>query len=171
MVAATPMFLADAALGRLATWLRLLGYDTLYARDMSGAELVRRAAVDGRILLTRNTQLLRRRALPPHLLVLSNDFRAQLQQVVDACGLAATPAFLARCSRCNTALESVDGATARARVPRYVGETQTSFARCPSCTRIYWPATHVERMRRELERMGLPTDDTRPATGHTRRCR
>ena len=155
MVAATPMFLADAALGRLATWLRLLGYDTLYARDARGAELIRRAAAEGRILLTRNTQLMRRRALPPHVLVVSNDFRAQLQQVVDACGLTGAAAFLARCSRCNTPLEGVDGAAVRAHVPRYVGETQTSFARCPTCARIYWPATHVERMRRELDRLGL----------------
>jgi len=150
-----PMFLADAALGRLATWLRLLGYDTVYARAASGAELVRRATAEGRILLTRNTELIRRRSLPPHLLVTSDDFRAQLRQVFDAYRLTAVSAFLARCSRCNTPLERLDPAAASPWVPPYVGATQRSFARCPTCARIYWPATHVERMRRELERLGL----------------
>jgi uncharacterized protein with PIN domain len=155
MAAATPMFIADAALGRLATWLRLLGYDTVYARDASAAELLRRAAAEGRILLTRNTQVARRRALPPYVLVRSDDFRAQLRQVFGACGLSAMPAFLHRCARCNARLEPVDRAAACTEVPRYVCETQTSFARCPACGRIYWPATHVERMQRELERIGL----------------
>jgi hypothetical protein len=88
-------------------------------------------------------------------LVTSNDFRAQLQQVVHTCGLTAAPAFLARCSRCNTPLEGLEPAAACTRVPPYVGKTQRSFARCPTCARIYWPATHVERMRRELARLGL----------------
>jgi uncharacterized protein with PIN domain len=156
MAAATPMFVADAALGRLATWLRLLGYDCIYAREASAGELIRRADADGRILLTRNTQLIRRRGLPPHVLVDSDDFRAQLRQVVRACGLGAAPEFLHRCSRCNALLEHVDRAAACAHVPQYVCETQTTFARCPACARIYWPATHVERMQRELERIGLP---------------
>ena len=155
MAAATPMFIADAALGHLARWLRLLGYDTVYARGASVAQLVGCAATEGRILLTRNTDLVRRRGLPPHLLVQSDDFRAQLRQVVDRYGLDAGAAFLARCARCNTALERIERDAARVSVPAYVGETQTSFARCPTCARIYWPATHVEGMRSELARMGL----------------
>jgi hypothetical protein len=155
MATATPMFIADAALGRLATWLRLLGYDTIYARRGSAAELIRRAGAEGRILLTRNTQLVRRRGLPAHVLVTSDDFRAQLRQVFAACGLAAARAALQRCSRCNTPLERLDRTAACVHVPRYVCETQPTFARCPGCARIYWPATHVHRMQRELERIGL----------------
>jgi uncharacterized protein with PIN domain len=155
MAAATPMFIADAALGRLATWLRLLGYDTVYARHGSAAELIRRAGAEGRILLTRNTKLVRRRGLPAHVLVTSDDFRAQLRQVFAVCGLPAARAVLTRCARCNTPLEQLERAAACARVPRYVCETQATFARCPGCARIYWPATHVQRMQRELERMGL----------------
>lgn len=155
MATATPMFIADAALGRLATWLRLLGYDTLYARRANVAELIHRAAAEGRILLTRNTQLVRRRGLPAHVLVTSDDFRAQLRQVVGVCGLRASSAVLERCARCNAPLQRVERAAACARVPRYVCATQTSFARCPLCARIYWPATHVDRMQRELERIGL----------------
>lgn len=155
MGAATPMFLADAALGRLATWLRLLGYDTVYARGADERELLRRARLERRVLLTRNTRLLRRRALPAYVFITSDDFRAQLRQVIDACGLSTTGAFLARCSRCNEPLATVDRAEACASVPAYVCTTQHRFARCPRCRRVYWGATHVERMRAELRRLGL----------------
>src|SRR5215468_10681222 len=123
MSTATPMFVADAALGRLATWLRLLGYDVVYARDLRETELLRQAIAHGRILLTRNTRLLRRRTLPPHVFVRSDDFRAQLRQVIDACGLRSALAFLVRCARCNTPIEHLDRAAACAEVPAYVCET------------------------------------------------
>jgi uncharacterized protein with PIN domain len=155
MATATPMFLADPTLGRLVTWLRLLGYDTVYARHSEAPELIRRARADGRILLTRNTHLARRRALPPHVLVTSDDFRAQLRQVLDLCVGDAPLDLLSRCVRCNARLAPIDRAAVCAQVPEYVGRTQSSFARCPQCARIYWPATHVERMRGELQRLGV----------------
>jgi len=149
------MFLADATLGRLATWLRLLGYDTVYARGAGEAELLRRAREQGRVLLTRNTRLLRRRAMPPDVFVASDDFRAQLRQVFAACGLRGAASFLVRCARCNEPLAPIDRAEACAAVPPYVCATQQTFARCPSCRRIYWGATHVDRMRAELRRLGV----------------
>lgn len=155
MAVATPMFIADAALGRLATWLRLLGYDTAFARDLDPLSVVRRALAEGRIVLTRNTQLILQRPLPRYVLVRDDDYRAQLRQVVDTCALTALPAFLHRCARCNTLLAPMARADACMRVPAYVCATQTTFAQCPTCDRIYWPATHVERMRRELVRLGL----------------
>jgi len=155
MPIATPMFAADAALGRLARWLRLLGYDTTYERGLGDAQLIRSAAAEGRILLTRNTRLIRRRDVPPYVLIHDDAFRAQLRQVIDTCALHQPPALLARCSRCNRMLEPVEPAEAGAQVPAYVRATQTAFARCPGCARLYWPATHVERMRDELARMGL----------------
>jgi uncharacterized protein len=155
MGAATPMFLADAALGRLATWLRLLGYDTVYARSAGEAELVRRARAEGRVLLTRNTRMLRRRDVPAHVFIESDHFRAQLRQVIATFGLLDTAAFLMRCSRCNATLLPIERAEASASVPPYVCATQDTFARCPSCRRIYWGATHVEKMRAELRRLGI----------------
>ena len=155
MATATPMFIADPALGRLATWLRLLGYDTVYSGGANETQLIREAVAEGRILLTRNTRLVRRRALPPHLFVASDDFRMQLRQVVDAYGLRTAAGLLVRCARCNTPTEPIDRQAACAEVPAYVCDTQAAFARCPSCRRIYWRATHVARIRRELERIGL----------------
>lgn len=156
MAVATPMFIADAALGRLVTWLRLLGYDTVYARDFDPGALVRRAHAEGRIVLTRNTQLARWRSLRRCVLVTDDDFRAQLRQVIDTCELSAPPDFLHRCARCNTLLDPITRTEACGRVPAYVWATQIVFAHCPTCHRIYWPGTHVERMHREVIRLGLP---------------
>jgi uncharacterized protein len=156
MAVATPLFIADATLGRLVTWLRLLGYDTAYARERDPEALTRRARAEGRIVLTRNTQLVRQRAQPRCVLVTDDDFRAQLRQVIEACALTAPPALLHRCARCNTLLVPIARAEACGRVPAYVCATHTVFAHCPTCRRIYWPGTHVERMHREIMRLGLP---------------
>jgi uncharacterized protein with PIN domain len=153
MCAATPRFLADGMLGRLCTWLRLLGFDTAYAGRSSEVALLRRADAENRVLLTRNRRLLRRRRLPPHLHVDADDFRAQLVQVVEAFDLDPWANPFRRCSVCNEPLVALDRASAGRCVPPYVHRTQSEFSRCPACGRIYWPATHVERMRAELERM------------------
>src|SRR5574342_1045708 len=81
-----PRFLADAMLGRLATWLRELGHDAEYFRG-EDEDLIRRAMREGRLLLTRDTRLLRRRQLPPHLLIQSDHVTEQLRQVVVTLGL------------------------------------------------------------------------------------
>lgn len=148
-----PKFAADAMLGRLAKWLRLLGFDTTYATDRQDSALLALARRENRILLTRDTRLLRRRELPPHVFVRDNDFRSQLRQVVLACGLETGPGFLTRCAACNLELVAADRVDVRERVPPYVFETQTEFARCPACGRTYWPATHAARMAEELCRI------------------
>ena len=99
-----PRFLADTMLGRLATWLRILGYDTEYFRGVD-TDLIVRAKREGRILLTRDTGILRRRGVPPHLLIRDDRVMAQLRQVIAACHLAPTPTAPRRCVRCNAVLE------------------------------------------------------------------
>jgi uncharacterized protein with PIN domain len=153
MSSATPKFIADVMLGRLAKWLRLVGYDTVYDRKAQSAMLLRRAGTEGRILLTRNTRLPPRRAPPAYLLIDSDEFRAQLRQVFDALGIEPPALPLHRCSRCNLPLEPLSKAMARPQVPPYVWKTQDRFSRCPRCRRIYWAATHVDRMLRELDRV------------------
>jgi uncharacterized protein with PIN domain len=145
-----PRFLADAMLGRLATWLRVLGYDAEYDRARDAA-LVARARIEGRILLTRDTGLLRRRDLPPHLFIRSDAVRAQLTEVLAALRLPARPAAEPRCLRCNVLLEPRSRSAVEGRVPDFVWASQERFWACPRCQRLYWPGTHRRRMAETLE--------------------
>ena len=157
-------FAVDRMLGRLARWLRVLGHDVAYGPHLRGWTLATCARRESRLLLTRDTRLLRDPELPPHLFVTSNDFRAQLRQV--AAVLPIVPGLpFGRCLRCNRVLEDVPRAAARERVPPYVWETNARFLGCRSCHRLYWPATHHDHMRRELAALGLlaaRSDDERP---------
>ncbi len=139
-----PRFLADAMLGRLATWLRILGYDTEYDRSEDG-RLVERARREERVLLTRDTGLLRRRDLPRHLFVRSDAVREQLREVMVALGLH--PRMDGRrCLRCNVPLEVRSRAEVEGRVPEFVHASQERFWGCPRCGRIYWAGTHRRHM-------------------------
>ncbi|MGD2176298.1 MAG: Mut7-C RNAse domain-containing protein [Anaerolineae bacterium] len=141
--------LADCMLGRLAKWLRLLGYDTAYENDATDHELARRARAEGRLLLTRDRELAARRGLNT-LLIRSQQLEDQVQQVQEALGPPPGPS-LSRCSVCNVVLQEISAEDAADHVPRYVLETQTEFLHCPSCARVYWSGSHVEAMEEQLE--------------------
>ena len=147
--------LADGMLGRLARWLRLLGYDVAYDNSAADAELAHRARAEGRVLLTRDRELTRRRGLRA-LLIQAEALEEQVQEVRTALGPPPHPA-LSRCAVCNTALESVPPGEIADRVPPYVLRAQTEFQRCPGCERVYWPGTHLKKMRERLERL-VPRD-------------
>lgn len=155
MTAAPLPFAVDRMLGRLAVWLRLLGYDATCAPHLTGRALVRHARHEGRLILTRDRRLLREPNLPPTLFIDSNHFRDQLRQVISTYALHPLAHVFTRCSRCNEPVVPIDKAQVRDQVPEYVFTTQDRFVRCPRCRRIYWPATHVERVREELQHLGL----------------
>lgn len=138
-------FLADRMVGRLAKWLRLLGYDTTYT-DADDATLVRLAQGEGRVLLTRDTRLCRRRDLGPHLFIESDHWMDQLRQVRGAFHLVPGAGAGTRCARCNLRLEPVAREAVAAAVPPYVFAHHAAFARCPGCGRLYWPGTHWARI-------------------------
>ena len=148
-------FAADRMLGRLARWLRILGHDVAYGPHLRGRALVGCARQDGRLLLTRDTRLLRQRDLPPHLFIESDHFREQLQQVAAAVPLGG-PRLLHRCLDCNAVLAEAPRERVRERVPAFVWQTAERFLACPRCRRIYWPATHRTHMLRELAALGIP---------------
>lgn len=146
-------FIADTMLGRLAKWLRILGYDTLYPGDESDQRLARIAAEEGRILLTRDTELASRKGFRK-LLVRSNRLSEQLAQVIEAFSLRAHDRALSLCLICNEPLREVEKEAVRDRVPPYVFETQPLFYECPRCRKVYWAGTHLDHIRRELKRIG-----------------
>jgi uncharacterized protein with PIN domain len=132
-------------LGRLARWLRILGYDAEYFPGEDD-DLLRRARREGRVLLTRDTRLLQRRPLPPHLFIESDHVMEQLRQVVAALALnpASPPAH--RCACCNAVLEPRDKVQVAGLVPEFVWSHYRAFWACPGCRRIYWAGTHRRRM-------------------------
>jgi uncharacterized protein with PIN domain len=146
-------FVADAMLGTLAKWLRILGYDTLFDAALDDHELVRLARSEERVLLTRDRELAQRRGVQT-LLVLSEDLDDQVQQVLADLDLEPDQAF-SRCPVCNEPLETMDHKAAQARVPAYVAQTQKTFKTCPACQRIYWRGTHWQRMDRHLAKLRL----------------
>jgi uncharacterized protein with PIN domain len=146
-------FIADAMLGKLARWMRTLGCDVEYFNDIGDAELVKKAVAEERIILTRDTLLLKRRAAKGRSFFVEGDHvAAQLRQVAERFGLPGRP-VLTRCLRCNRPLERLDKEAAKDRVPPYVFETQEEFSRCPSCGRVYWAGTHRLRMEEDVARL------------------
>jgi uncharacterized protein with PIN domain len=136
-------------LGRLAKWLRILGYDTAYVNDATDHELARQARAEGRVLLTRDRGLAARRGLET-LLIRSQRLGEQVQQVREALGSPSEP-LLSRCPVCNVVLEEISAQEAADRVPRYVHEAHADFRHCSGCGRVYWPGSHVEAMGERLK--------------------
>ena len=157
MASTPPLFAVDRMLGRLAVWLRLLGYDATCGPHLAGRTLLRQARLERRIVVTRDRQLRREHNLPPLLFIESDHFRDQLRQVVAAYNLDPSAHIFTRCSRCNEPVVPIDKAQVSGQVPEYVIATQEHFVRCARCRRIYWPATHYTRVRDEVERLRFPT--------------
>jgi uncharacterized protein with PIN domain len=143
-----PRFVADVMLGRLARWLRALGYDTLYYRDAPDRRLLALALAEGRRLLTRDAALARR-ARDAGLLVRAEGLDAQIEEVARACRLAASRP-LSRCLACNGLLAPTLPEAVRDRVPPYTFATQREFRTCAGCGRVFWAGTHVEGIARRL---------------------
>ncbi len=146
-------FFADAMLGSLCRWLRTLGYDVLYENRIDDNDLIRSAAEEDRIILTRDYPLSVIAAAKGRcLLIKGMSVAGQIREVNAAFGLE-TGSFLTRCLRCNDVLEDIPKEAARGHVADYVFNTQERFLRCPGCKRLFWAGTHRERMREAIERM------------------
>lgn len=139
--------LVDAMMGRLARWLRLMGYDAAYWRDGSDDDLVRHAQREGRLVITRDRALAGRRDVAA-LLVNAETLDGQISEVRTALG--GTPEPFTRCPECNAVLIDLPHADARLLVPPYVWHTQHLFRRCPDCGRVYWKGTHWPGMQARL---------------------
>ena len=137
-------FIADVMVGKLARWLRILGYDVLYNNRFEDNEILRIAHDEGRVVLTRDVEL-HHRAGSNCLLVADDDYNEQIRQVIAAFRLREF-AVLTRCAECNTPLVDVDKESVFLRIPPFVYLTQDRFALCPTCDRVYWQGTHADEM-------------------------
>ncbi len=142
-------FLADVMLGRLARWLRVLGYDTLYTRKAIDSVLMVGAYRDGRLILTRNSKIYKKIGPQKALFIHFDGFRDQVREVIGALSMEFdSNIFLSRCLDCNLPLIPMPREEAQAKVPSFVFLTVKDFRTCPQCARIFWPGTHIEEMRK-----------------------
>ena len=148
-----PQFVADAMLGKLTKWLRVMGIDVMYDPDILDVQLLRCAERRGRTLLTRDRRLMHRRGPARRLYIESDYYHEQVRQVVEAFRLAGRVQVFSRCLRCNTPLGAIAKQLVAERVPPYVYATQMTFTHCATCDRLYWGGTHRDNMLRQLQAM------------------
>lgn len=146
-------FIADAHLGQLAKNLRMLGFDVLYRNDYSDAEVTRIAVEEGRIVLTRDRDLLIRKeiACGCYLHAISSD--EQVAEVVMRFDLSRTARAFSRCLNCNGLLRVVEKSAVADRIPQYSSQFYDRFFECDACARVYWEGSHVTRMRQRIAGM------------------
>lgn len=141
-------FVVDAHLGRLARWLRMLGFDALYDARFDRARIIAAAIREPRIILTRDRRLLRDGRVTHGYWVRNSNARRQIAEVVERLDLRAQFTPFARCMRCNGTLVPRPPAEVAGQVPPRARERAKEFRQCDACGKIYWSGTHVERMRR-----------------------
>jgi hypothetical protein len=139
-------FAVDCMLGKLARWLRALGFDALFFRSIDDDELLGLSQREGRVLLTRDTELCSRAVEGQALFIRSEDWRAQVRQVLDACDLRDLIAPYTRCLECNSPLKTISGSEARNLVAPFVYESSSGFSLCTGCGRVFWKGTHQNDM-------------------------
>jgi uncharacterized protein len=150
-----PRFVLDTHLGRLAAYLRLLGFDTLYRNDARDDELAQISSGEGRILLTRDRGLLKRSQVTHGYCVRETGPRRQLAEVVRRFDLSRSIAPFQRCMRCNGMLQPVRKEEVMDRLPPRTREYYDEFYICPACDRGYWKGSHYRQMRQLIEQAGF----------------
>ncbi len=145
-------FIADDMLGKLAKWLRILGYDTIYYRTQNDSALIEIAQQQDRTLLTRDTQLARN-WLVPTLLIKDEIVDEQLKQVIQRFNLKIGEALFSRCPKCNTNLVKIEKEEIKDKIPEYIYHTYDKFWTCPTCNRYYWAGTHWLNIKAKVEKL------------------
>ncbi len=156
-------FVVDCMLGKLAKWLRILGFDAAYGSKAEDSELLDCARRDNRILLTKDHRLLETAKDVPSLFIDSDDWRQQLDQVLREFQLRPEIRPYSRCLACNRELKHLSKEKARNLVSPFVFERCDSFAICPGCGRVFWPGTHFEDMDSTVSRVLGRERGSRPA--------
>ena len=150
-----PKFIVDNNVGKLAKWLRIMGYDALFFNGSNDSNMIAIALAEGRVILTRDTQIVKRRVVTSGqlnvILIQSDKPELQMQQVIDALSLDCQLRPFVICLECNQPLLERSKEQVKDLVPPYVFQTQSQYMECPACHRIYWRGTHWQAMTRKLE--------------------
>ena len=145
-------FAAETTLGKLAKWLRMLGFDTVFENETHGGQFLDHLK-PGTIILTRTKKVRDTLSASQQLIFIqSNDTGEQLRQVIDELGIEKKDICpFSRCLICNVANEVIEKNQIYGQVPDYVWENNTVFQSCPECKKIYWPGSHIERSLERIE--------------------
>jgi uncharacterized protein with PIN domain len=144
-------FVVDCMLGKLAKWLKILGFDVAYLNKARDSDLLRIARRETRILLTRDHRLLEGAKDIQSLLIESEKWPEQVEQVLGKLNLEQKTRPFSRCLQCNIELKKLPKKRAKNLVAPFIFERAASLAICPSCGRIFWPGTHFEGMESKLK--------------------
>jgi uncharacterized protein with PIN domain len=158
-------FVLDVHLGRLARYLRLLGFDTRYRNDYDDAAIIGVARGESRIILTRDKGLLKHGAVTHGYWVRATAPRQQLAEIVRVFDLGGSVRPFTRCIRCNGELQAVPKSEVADRLPPRVRAHFEAFVQCPNCAAVYWPGSHYDKMRTMVDDLdtGLrPAKASRP---------
>lgn len=159
-----PRFILDVHLGRLAAYLRLLGFDSRYRNDYRDYFIIDTARDEHRIVLTRDIGLLKDGRVTHGAFLHATRPLDQLREVIDRFQLENLIRPWTRCMKCNGPIEDLGkSALDREQVPAEVLERFDAFSRCLACDRVYWPGSHFDRLRERLRRTGI--DLSRHAAG------
>ncbi len=144
-------YAADAMLGRLAKWLRLMGFDVLYHPDIEDRQLIRIAREQERTILTRDTRLLKSKGITNPIFIHSDDIFGQLSELRGIVDFGSADP-MGRCEGCNGSLSKVtEKEEIRDVVPDYVYHNFSSFSRCNECGKVYWEGSHYKSIRNTIE--------------------
>ena len=139
-------FVVDVHLGRLAAYLRMLGFDTLYPSDYRDEELARISSVEKRVLLTRDLGLLKRSIVVYGCFVRETNPWRQLAEVLQRYRLLDSVVLFHRCTQCNSVLSNVDKTAVVDRIPPETRQYYDHYRVCPACGKLYWRGSHFDRM-------------------------
>lgn len=139
-------FIADVHLGTLARYLRLLGFDTVWERDLTDEGIIDQSVRGQRIILTRDKGILRHGRVSHAYWLRSTDPQRQLDEVVRALDLSGAIRPYTRCMQCNGILRRAAPTEVAADVPRRVLEDHQEFSKCEDCGRVYWAGSHREKL-------------------------
>jgi uncharacterized protein with PIN domain len=146
-------FVLDVHLGRLARYLRLLGFDTLYRNDYDDDAIIAIARDESRVILTRDRGLLKHGAVKHGYWVRATAPRQQLAEVVRVFDLRGSARPFTRCIRCNGELQRIPKSAVAERLPPRVRGHFEEFAQCPKCAAVYWPGSHFDKMRKIVDEL------------------
>lgn len=149
-------FVADAHLGGLARLLRMAGFDTLYDNNFDDGEIADIAADQHRIVLTRDRDLLKRRAITHGCYLHAQKPAQQLRELFERLDLARSARPFTLCLHCNARLRAIDKAQVLQRIPPRAQAVYQQFSTCDVCRRVFWQGSHWQRMRALLDRVALP---------------